>query len=75
VLAFSGVLPQVMQLQPRTTETSCARFRLVRKERQNLARIPMASFMLSHFSYVLFPKLLSQGSADVPMLLAEVTQA
>jgi hypothetical protein len=35
----------------------------------------MASFMLSHFSYVLFPQLSSRGSVDVPVLLAEVTQA
>jgi hypothetical protein len=35
----------------------------------------MASFMLSHFSYVLFPWLLSQGSTGVPTLLAEVTRA
>jgi hypothetical protein len=34
----------------------------------------MASFMLSHFFYVLFPRLLSRGSVDVPALLAEVTQ-
>jgi hypothetical protein len=35
----------------------------------------MASFMISHFSNVLFSQLLPQDSADVPMLLAEVTQA
>jgi hypothetical protein len=35
----------------------------------------MASFLLSHFSYVLFPQLLSWGNEDVPVLLAEVTQA
>jgi hypothetical protein len=35
----------------------------------------MASFMLSHFSYVLFPQLFSQGSVDVHMFLAEVTRA
>jgi hypothetical protein len=34
----------------------------------------MASFMLSDFSYVLFPQLLSWGSADLPALLAEVTR-
>jgi hypothetical protein len=31
--------------------------------------------MLSHFSYVLFPSLLSWGSVDVPVLLAKVTRA
>jgi hypothetical protein len=35
----------------------------------------MAPFMLSHFSYILFPQLLSQGSVDVPALLVKVTQA
>jgi hypothetical protein len=35
----------------------------------------MASFMLSHFSYVLFVWLLSWGSVDVPMLMVEVTWA
>jgi hypothetical protein len=30
--------------------------------------------MLSHFSCVLFPQLLSQGSMDVPALLAEVAR-
>jgi hypothetical protein len=35
----------------------------------------MASFMLSHFSYVLFPQLMSQGGTDVLVLLVEVTQA
>jgi hypothetical protein len=35
----------------------------------------MASFMLSHFSYVLFPQLMSQGGVDVLVLLVEVTQA
>jgi hypothetical protein len=38
-------------------------------------RIPMTSFMLSHFSYVLFMQLLSQGSADVPALLVEMARA
>jgi hypothetical protein len=56
-------------------ETPYTQFGLVWKERQNLGRIPMASFMLSHFSYVLFPWLLSQGSTGVPTLLAEVTRA
>jgi hypothetical protein len=40
-----------------------------------LAHVCMASSMLSHFSCVLFLQLLSQSSADVPALLAEVTQA
>jgi hypothetical protein len=31
--------------------------------------------MLSHSSYILFLQLLSQGSADVPALLVEVTRA
>jgi hypothetical protein len=35
----------------------------------------MASFTLFHSSCVLFPHLLSQGSADVPALLAEETRA
>jgi hypothetical protein len=35
----------------------------------------MTSFMLSHFSYDLFPQLLSWGSMDVPMLPTEVTRA
>jgi hypothetical protein len=35
----------------------------------------MTSFMLSHFSYVLFMQLLSQGSADVPALLVEMARA
>jgi hypothetical protein len=35
----------------------------------------MASFMLSHFSYVLCPQLLSQGSTVLPTLLVMVTQA
>jgi hypothetical protein len=34
----------------------------------------MTSSMLSHFSCVLFPQLLSQGSMDVPALLAEVAR-
>jgi hypothetical protein len=35
----------------------------------------MAPFMLSHFSYVLFPQLLSRGGVDVPALLVKVTRA
>jgi hypothetical protein len=35
----------------------------------------MASSTLFHSSCVLFPQLLSRGSVDVPVLLAEVTQA
>jgi hypothetical protein len=35
----------------------------------------MTSSMLSHFSCVVFPQLLSQGSTDVPALLVEVTWA
>jgi hypothetical protein len=34
----------------------------------------MASFMLSHFSYVLFLQLLSLGGEDVSTLLVEVTR-
>jgi hypothetical protein len=34
----------------------------------------MASFMLSHFSYVLFLQLLSLGGEDVYTLLVEVTR-
>jgi hypothetical protein len=64
-----------MRHWPQSIRTCCARFGFVRKERQNLAFIPMASFMISHFSNVLFSQLLSRDSADVPMLLVEVTQA
>jgi hypothetical protein len=35
----------------------------------------MTSFMLSHFSCVLFMQLLSRGSADVPALLVEMARA
>jgi hypothetical protein len=35
----------------------------------------MTSSMLSYFSYVLCPQLLSLGSMDVPALLVELTQA
>jgi hypothetical protein len=45
------------------------------KKRKNLARIPLASSMLSHPSGILFPQLLSRASADVPALLAVVTRA
>jgi hypothetical protein len=34
----------------------------------------MTSSILSHFSYVLFPQLLSRGGADVPSLLAGVAR-
>jgi hypothetical protein len=39
------------------------------------ARVPMTSSMLSCFSFVLCPQLLSWGNMDAPALLAEVTQA
>jgi hypothetical protein len=58
-----------MRCWPRSTGTSRARFGLVWKERQNFARNPVASFMVSHFSFFL-----SRGSADAPVLLAEVTR-
>jgi hypothetical protein len=35
----------------------------------------MISFMLSYFSYVLCPQLLSLGSTDVPAFLAKLTRA
>jgi hypothetical protein len=42
---------------------------------QDVGLIPMTSSMLSYFSCVLFPRLISQGSADVLVLLADVTRA
>jgi hypothetical protein len=45
------------------------------EQRQNLACIPMASCTLFNSSCVLFLQLLSWGGADVPALLAEVTEA
>jgi hypothetical protein len=43
--------------------------------RENHARIPLASYILFHPSYVLFLQLLSRVNMDVPELLAEVTRA
>jgi hypothetical protein len=45
------------------------------KREENLAHILLASSTLSHPFCVLFLQLLSWGSADVPMLLVEVTRA
>jgi hypothetical protein len=42
---------------------------------QDVGLIPMTSSMLSHFSCVLFPWLISRGSVDVLVLLADVTRA
>jgi hypothetical protein len=64
-----------MRHWPRSSGTSFTWFGLVKEKRQNFACIPMSSSMLSHFPYVLFPQLLSQGGLDVPTLLADMARA